>query len=181
MYVDDGAEEDITKALKAYCPPFDGPKGKFVLIFEGEGLQIFVFVFDETITFTEAHTKSGYYNLLPQPPNLTIGVPPDLCLPFNPLRFLPTFAADMCSFNAFKTFTETGSNIQTACFNTLPLEPLDENHRKKFFVGFLREHYPHILTEKEYRIESNYTRFRGRIDLIMVANDQVVSVHACPE
>ena len=151
-YVDDGGKEAITKALKVHCPPFDDHEGKVLLTFQGKGLQIFVFVFNKTITFTEAHTKREYYDLVPGPPNPTIGVPPDLCLPFNPLYFLPTFAADKCSFKAFEVFTQTDDRIQPAYFNDLSLEPLDESHRKDFFVNFLCVHYPHILTEKEYRI-----------------------------
>ena len=43
MYVDDGGKEAITKALKVHCPPFNDHEGKFLLTFQEEGLQIYVF------------------------------------------------------------------------------------------------------------------------------------------
>ena len=86
---------------------------------------------------------------------------------------MPTFTPDQCSF---KAFTQSDDRVQLD-ITSLSLDQLHESFRKEFLATFLRQHYPHISTEKEYVIESNYTRFRGRIDLLMIVNEQAVSVH----
>ena len=70
-YVQDDADKGAI-ALQAYCPPFDDNDGKFWLTFQNEELQIYVFAFNKTITFTESHTVKKYCNLVPGPPSPTM-------------------------------------------------------------------------------------------------------------
>ena len=167
----------IMKALKTHCPPFKDYDGKFLRSCVQKDFQIYIFTFKTTATFTECHTNKKYHALVPGPPSPTIGIPPFLRLPFHPQELLPTFAADQCSFEAF---TQSDDRVQLD-ITDLSLNSLNENFRKEFLATFLRQHYPHISTENEYVIESNYTRFRGRIDLLMIVNEQAVSVHLLRE
>ena len=49
------------KALKTHCPPFKDYDGKFLRSCVQKDLQIYIFTFKTTATFTDCHTNKKYH------------------------------------------------------------------------------------------------------------------------
>ena len=118
-HVDNAGVRAIMKALKTHCPPFKDYDGKFLRSCVQKDLQIYIFTFKTTATFTKCHTNKKYHALVPVPPSLTICVLTSLKLPFNPTEFLPTLASDECSITYRRPIQTEFSHIKAMHFLSL--------------------------------------------------------------
>ena len=96
-------------------------------------------------------------------------------MPFEPFHFAPIFAADECSFWALSNVVcWQQADIDNIC--NADFTPLNESRRKGFFVHLLQAYYPSIAVSEEHRIDTGYTRYKGRIDLVMFFINSPVTI-----
>ena len=172
-YVDLPAAAAISKALSAHVDLFSDYSGVFELVSIHHISPVYVYKFNTTVSFTDSHTKAKYHKLVPNPLYPEIYVPTVLEIPFRALDFAPVFASDERSYIALRNI---GRRFEESEISHANIMPLGEDSRRSHFSDFVGNHYPQLDLNTEHVIKTGYTRYKGRIDLVLFCSNNPVPV-----